>query len=130
VRGPQPRIEALQSPEIGSKLGNNSPKSPQQRGRDNEKKVLDELGLDKNKNKVTGKEGNSVPDALTDRQSFEIKDTQRVTDSRQLRIQSEAARNSGRENVLVTGENTRASPAAERLFDRVIRFPWLGPKGK
>ena len=74
-------------PNRGQQLAKNSA-----RGRASEARVLDDLGLEKNTQKVTWVEGNSIPDALTDSLSVEIKDAKNVSLTRQLRIQTEAAR--------------------------------------
>jgi hypothetical protein len=73
-------------------------------------------------------EGRSVPDALTNSISVEIKDSAYVYRSRQVRIQTEAARESGRQSVLVTGTNTEISGPASRAFDQIVRDPTLGPQ--
>ena len=98
------------------------------RGREAEARVLNELGLSKNTQKVTTAEGNAIPDALTSTRSIEIKDTLCVSCTKQVRIQTEAARASGRESVLITGERTHVTSQAERAFDRVIRREDLGPQ--
>ena len=70
----------------------------------------------------------TVPDSLTDSLSVEIKDSARVSGTRQVRIQTDAARASGRESVLVTGTNTHVTKQADEAFDRVIRRDDLGPE--
>ena len=101
---------------------------PMVRGRQSETKVLKELGLQKNKEKVTTADGTSIPDAITDTQQIEIKDTISVPFTRQLRIQTEAARAAGKESVLITGTNSKVHPTTERAFDTIIRRDDLGPK--
>lgn len=103
-------------------------KNPMARGRASETRVLDDLGLPKNTDKVTTAEGNSVPDALTSTHSIEIKDCITVACTRQIRIQTDAARQSGRESVLITGESSHVTPQADRAFDRIIRRNDLGPQ--
>lgn len=98
------------------------------RGLTAETRVLKELGLKKNTKTVSTAEGRSVPDALTDTLSVEIKDAARVARTSQVRIQTEAARNSGRESVLITGEKTCVSGPCARSFDRIIRRSDLGPQ--
>jgi len=99
------------------------------RGRASEARVLKDMGLPKNNNKtVSTSEGRSKPDALTTNQSVEIKDSARVSLTRQLRIQTEAARNAGQQSVLVTGDKTCVSGPCSRAFDQVIRRPDLGPQ--
>lgn len=101
---------------------------PMARGVASEAKVLAEMGLTKNTEAVSSAEGRSIPDALTNTMSVEVKDTARVTATRQVRIQTDAASASGRQSVLVTGQNTRVSKAAAARYDRIIRRPDLGPK--
>ena len=89
--------------------------------------MLDDLGLPKNTKLVTTPDGRSIPDALTGTKSIEIKDSKRVSYTNQLEIQAEAAAQSGRESVLITGEKTRVSGNVEKNF-RVIRREDLGPQ--
>jgi len=98
------------------------------RGRASEARVLDDMGLPKNNTKVSTSEGNAIPDALTSRKSIEIKDCIGVSCTKQIRIQTGAAKASGRESVLVTGRNTKVSGPAERAFDDIIRRDDLGPQ--
>jgi hypothetical protein len=86
------------------------------------------MGIPKNTQKVRTSEGASIPDGLTKNRSVEIKDCKSVSCTKQIRIQTKAAEESGRESVLVTGKNTRVSQKAERSFDNVIRRTDLGPK--
>ena len=108
----------------------NATKGPLARGRASETRVLDDLGLPKNNTKVSTSEGRAIPDALTGNKSIEIKDCISVSCTKQIRIQTGAARASGRQSVLVTGSNTRVSGPAKEAFDDIIRRPDLGPKGK
>jgi hypothetical protein len=80
------------------------------------------MGLDKNKStKVTTAEGNSVPDALTDTMSVEVKDVKDVSLTKQLRIQTQAAKAKGQQSVLVvTDVNQTISKPARKAFDRII----------
>src|SRR5262249_18637951 len=102
--------------------------SPMARGVASESRVLKEMGLLKNTQKVITSEGASIPDALTDTLSVEVKDAKTVSNTRQLRIQTKAAQNSNRESVLVTGQRTKVSNNAAKSFDRIIRREDLGPK--
>ncbi|QEW05721.1 type VI secretion system tip protein TssI/VgrG [Nitrincola iocasae] len=101
---------------------------PLARGRASEARVLDDLGLPKNTKKVSTDEGNAIPDAMTSTRSIEVKDCKSVACTRQVRIQTEAARQSGRESVLVTGERTHVTPQTREAFDRIIRRDDLGPQ--
>lgn len=98
------------------------------RGRASEARVLQEFGLTKNTTAVSTAEGSSIPDALTDFLSVEIKDAVRVTRTQQIRIQTDAARAAGRESMLITGEKTCISGPCSRAFDVIIRRSDLGPQ--
>jgi hypothetical protein len=98
------------------------------RGAASEARVLKDLGLVKNSRWVTTAEGRSMPDALTDTTSIEIKDAAYVSGTRQVRIQTEAAEISRRESILITGTKTRISAKVWELFDQIIRRSDLGPR--
>ena len=98
------------------------------RGREAEARVLNELGLTKNTQRVTTAEGNAIPDALTSTRSIEIKDTLCVSCTKQIRIETGAAREAGRESVLITGTKTRVYDRASKAFDRIITRDDLGPR--
>lgn len=98
------------------------------RGRASEARVLNDLGLTKNTTAVSTAEGRSIPDALTATQSIEIKDAARVNFTRQLQIQTDNARNTGIESVLITGDKTCVSGRCADAFDLIVRRPDLGPK--
>jgi RHS repeat-associated protein len=98
------------------------------RGRASEARVLQEIGLAKNTKAVSTAEGRSIPDALTDSLSVEVKDAANVSLTRQLQIQTDAAKASGRESLLITGENTCVSGSCAKAFDQIIRRPDLGPR--
>jgi RHS repeat-associated protein len=97
------------------------------RGRAAEAKVLKDMGLIKNTEKVVGKEGKSIPDYITKDAIGEIKDSKRVVDSPQLRIQRESAGNAGKIHEVNTGVNTKVSETVQRQ-SQVIRREDLGPK--
>jgi hypothetical protein len=98
------------------------------RGAASEARVLKDLGLAKNSRWVSTAEGRSVPDALTDTTSIEIKDSAYVSGTRQIRIQTEAANSSGRESILITGTKTRISRNVWKSFNRIIQRSDLGPQ--
>jgi RHS repeat-associated protein len=97
------------------------------RGIASEARVLQDMGLAKNTAGVTTAEGRAVPDALTKTLSVEVKDTASVSLTRQLRIETGAAADAGRQSVLVTGRNTTVSGPAKEAFDQIIRRTDLGP---
>jgi hypothetical protein len=98
------------------------------RGVASEARVLGSMGLSRNTQAVATAEGRSIPDALTRAASVEIKDTARVSATRQVRIQTDAAAASGRQSVLVTGTRTRVTAPAQRRYDEIIRRDDLGPQ--
>ncbi|MBB1303849.1 hypothetical protein H5183_21370 [Pseudoalteromonas sp. SR44-8] len=92
------------------------------RGRASEKRILNKMGLDKNNSKVSTSEGNSVPDALTDTMSVEVKDVKNVSLTKQLRIQTQSAKAEGKTSVLVvTDKNEKISGPAKEAFDVIIK---------
>ena len=97
-----------------------------ERGRAAEARVLGDIGQAKNTGKVFGKEGASIPDFQNSTTIGEIKDTKRVTDSPQLRIQKEAAQQSGRTHEIYAGENAKVSEKAAQ-GSTVVRRTDLGP---
>ena len=99
-----------------------------QRGRQSESAVLAALAEVKNTASVAGREGLSVPDFMNAGTIGEIKDTARVANTRQLRIQREAATASGRSHVVVTGANTKVTPAVTQRGTEVKRLPGIGPQ--
>jgi hypothetical protein len=98
------------------------------RGAASQTRVLRDLGLARNTRPVITAEGRSIPDALTDKISVEIKDAAYVSATRQLRIQSGAASASGRKSILITGAKTKISRKVWEIFNRVIRRSDLGPQ--
>jgi RHS repeat-associated protein len=92
-----------------------------------ETSVLKDLGVPKNTESVVGKEGKSIPDFQTSAKVGEIKDAKQVSNTKQLRIQKEAAHSSSRQHELHTGTKTHVTkPAAKGT--KVIRRADLGPK--
>ena len=87
-----------------------------ERGRAAEAKVLNEMGLVKNTEKVSTAEGKAIPDALTGQSSIEIKDTQVVNRTKQIRVQTQAAQTEGRQSILVTGSKTQDLRPRSRKF--------------
>jgi len=105
-----------------------APKDPKQRGRESEKRVLEDMGEPKNTQKVSSQEGNSIPDINNSNQLGDIKDTQRVTNTKQIRIQRDAANQAGKQPIVVTGTNTKVSSTVTSQGTQVIRRDDLGPK--
>lgn len=83
-----------------------------------EARVLANLGLKKNWMPVVTAEGIAIPDAITSTSLIEIKNVRKIYATRQLRIESEAARRAGKLSVLIHSERTvHISENAKRLFD-------------
>lgn len=99
-----------------------------QRGRDSEKRVLGDMKQTKNTEVMETSKGRTIPDFQNSRQVGEIKDTARVSDTKQLQAQREAAQATGREHVVVTGTNTKVSGTVEGRGTTVIRRDDLGPR--
>jgi RHS repeat-associated protein len=102
-------------------------KANAKKGAASEQKVLNDKGLTKNTEKVSGTEGKSIPDYKTESTVGEIKDAKNVSNTQQLRIQKEAAQQGGQQHELVTGTNTNVTKNAAD-GTKVIRRDDLGPK--
>lgn len=102
--------------------------SATRRGLASEKRVLNDIGETKNTQKVSSPEGNSVPDYQNKTTVGEIKDTKKVSNTRQVRIQRDAATASGRRHVIQTGRNTRVSRPVQKSGSVVKRRDDLGPQ--
>jgi len=98
------------------------------RGAASETRVLNDLGLPKNTEPVYGTEGKSIPDFQTSTTVGEIKDVNSLSDTKQLRIQRDAAGQSGRDHVVVTGTNTSVTPNVQKPPTKIIRRDDLGPQ--
>ena len=103
--------------------------TPQERGRESEKRVLGDMGEKKNTETVSTSEGDTIPDFQNSKQVGEIKDTKTVSNTAQIRAQKEVAATTGREHVIVTGKETHVTPNAAK-DSKVIRREDLGPKKK
>jgi len=120
---------ALQSTQAGP------PQNATDRGRANEQKGLDAVGAEKNTkpdttvDPKTGKQGTTIPDGkMSDGQRVEVKDTKRVTDSKQLRRQNAASKAaSGKPSMVVTGKETKVTPTVENNHE-VVKIKDLGPQ--
>jgi RHS repeat-associated protein len=97
------------------------------KGAASESRVLNSIGETKNTQAVTASEGKSIPDFQNSKVVGEIKDTKTVSNTRQLRIQKEAAQESGRDHNLITGTKTHVTDNAAQGTE-VIRRDDLGPK--
>ena len=102
------------------------------RGIKSEKRVLKEMGLEKNTQKfnttdgVTGVETNIIPDAVDSKTIYEIKDTKRVSNTKQIQAERATAKDLGKEFKIVTGEKTHVSRTIPE--NEIIRRTDLGPQ--
>jgi hypothetical protein len=83
------------------------------------------MGWAKNKDKVSGEEGVSIPDVLTAGALIEIKGRAYVTMSKQLRIQSEWARKHGRKTIMIIRDGAKVSACVRANFN-VLEASKLG----
>ncbi|MFD0739974.1 RHS repeat-associated core domain-containing protein [Lysobacter koreensis] len=101
--------------------------APMARGVMAEARVLKDIGEVKNTAKIDTSQGRSIPDFQNAKQVGEIKDTQRVSNTTQVRAQREHAQATGREHTVVTGTNTKVSSTVEQQ-STVVRRDDLGPQ--
>jgi hypothetical protein len=98
-----------------------------EKGALSEANVLKDIGETKNTKSVSSAEGKSIPDFQNTKTVGEIKDAKQVSNTKQLRIQKDAAQASGRQHELHTGTKTNVSKNAAKGTN-VIRRDDLGPK--
>ena len=95
------------------------------RGLAAETRILKMLGISKNTRRVYAEEGYSIPDGLTDEALIEIKNVRSIYMTRQVRIQTKAAKDMGIKSYLYVGTNTHVGKAVEEAYYRVTRLPEL-----
>ena len=103
-----------------------------QRGIQSEKRVLNEMGLEKNTKKFasqtfSGESVNVIPDAVQDGVMYEIKDTKAVYNTKQIQGEINAAKEAECEFKIVTGEHTHISNKLPQNIE-IINRPDLGPQ--
>lgn len=104
-----------------------------ERGRQSEKRVLQEIGEVKNTKRETttlktGEEITVIPDAVNKKNVIEIKDTKTVSNTKQIQGERQVAKDTGKELKIITGEKTHVSkniPESE-----IVRRKDLGPQKK
>jgi RHS repeat-associated protein len=101
---------------------------PTDRGRQSEERVLNDLDVPKNTDKVRTREGTSIPDYITDDTIGEVKDTKEVSRTKQIRIQQQTARETGKKHKIHTGDKTKVFRPVEEGGSEIIRRPDLGPQ--
>lgn len=105
-----------------------------ERGRLNEKRVLEAAGLQKNTKKYPGKTKKHgvrdvIPDSVTDNAFFEVKDVKKLNNSPQIEAELDAAIKEGKEYYIITGKNTKIAPNIEfNSKIKIIRMEGIGPK--
>ena len=113
------------------KLGNRI-RQALRRGKQSEKRVLQDMGLTKNTKKIasTTKDGtpiNVIPDAVKDGVMYEVKDAKAVYNTKQIQGEYQAAKKAGYDFKIVTGEKTHVSPNIPSDVE-IIRRSDLGPQ--
>jgi RHS repeat-associated protein len=122
---------AQSSPEDSNQNNNNSQskntsdvQANRKAGLDYEKKVLDKEGVSKNTNPMkatdpkTGKEGTTIPDGVRENgQTVESKGGKSVSDSPQLRRQTEVSQQSGQKPQVVVKPGTKVSKTVRERMD-------------
>jgi hypothetical protein len=103
-------------------------KSPQNRGRNNEGRVLKDIGKEKNTRTYSTSQGDTIPDFATQKEVGDIKDTKKLSNTQQLRAQREAAQGQGADRVVYTGENTQVSRPMQHSGTKLVRRSDLGPQ--
>jgi RHS repeat-associated protein len=133
-----PAVDAAQSLGGASSLKNESKndgkpdQEAMQRGRDNEKRVLEEEKLPKNNetktsiDPKTGKETKVKPDGEDATRVGEVKDTKAVYDTKQIRGEREYARQQGKTFNIFVGEGTKVSKNIPK--SEVVKKPYIGPQ--
>jgi hypothetical protein len=105
--------------------------TPVARGRMNEARVLDEFGLSKNTKTVqgntnTGELRGTIPDAITSDTVYEVKDVQKLSNTKQIQAQINYAQEKGLNYRIITGTNTHVSGNIPNEY--IIRLDYLGPQ--
>jgi len=95
-------------------------------GKSGEQKILDKKGQVKNTTSVSGDEGKSTPDYINKTQVGEIKTSKVVNDTKQMRIQRQAANDAGKDHVVDVGTNAKVSKSVEQK-STVVRHDEIGP---
>ena len=76
----------------------------------------------------TGKVGTTIPDGVRPNgTTVEVKDVKKLSDSSQLRRQSEISRQSGQKGEVITGTNSKVSKTVQDRM-RVRRREDIGPQ--
>ena len=104
---------------------------PTMRGRINEKRVLNDLGLSKNTKTVqghtkTGELRNTIPDAITSDTVYEVKDVQNLSNTKQIQAQIEYTKRNSLDLKIITGARTHISKTIPDEY--IVRLDYLGPQ--
>ncbi|MDH6310684.1 RHS repeat-associated protein [Dysgonomonas sp. PFB1-18] len=95
-----------------------------QSGRNVEAEQLQKLGLEKNTefstriDPKTGKEGTTIPDAIKDGQTVEIKNVKQQGLSRQLRLQEKLSNENGKKPILHINKDAKLTKPLQNSFER------------
>jgi hypothetical protein len=100
----------------------------------NELRVLKEEGLGGIKKEFTvrdpktGEFGTTIPDGMRPNgRTVDVKDVASLSETRQLRLQSEVSRQAGQKAEIITGTKTKVPPEMESKYI-IKRRPDLGPQ--
>ena len=100
------------------------------RGVESEKRVLMDMGLEKNTQRLKvekdGVERTVIPDAVDANTVYEIKDAKRVSNTKQIRAERQKAKEEGKKFRIITGERTHVSSKIPE--EEIIRRKDLGPQ--
>ncbi len=136
---PGPETQKQETDDNKAKTGDSTPPTPQKstasddetdpkdRGRDSEKRVLSDTGNVKNTKTYSTSHGDTIPDYENDEEVGDVKDTQRVNNTKQMRAQREVAQQRGKIHSVRTGTNTKVSRPMQNSGTKIIRRDDLGP---
>ncbi|SKB09560.1 RHS repeat-associated core domain-containing protein, partial [Prosthecobacter debontii] len=102
--------------------------NPRQRGRDNERKVLEDRGDQKNTETFSTSHGDTIPDFNNATQMGDVKDVKTLSNTAQMKAQREAAAAQGKEHVVVTGDKTNITTPMLQSGSKFERRSDIGPK--
>jgi hypothetical protein len=122
----QPEKES--NPDSPDQKPTDESKSPQDRGRDSEGRVLKDTGKEKNTKTFSTSQGDTIPDFVTEEEVGEIKDSKKVSNTRQMRAEREVAKDQEKDHVVITGNNTQVSQPLVQSGSKIVRRPDLGPQ--
>nr|WP_310053859.1 RHS repeat-associated core domain-containing protein [Lysobacter niabensis] len=127
LRPTSPYCQGAQEPNLEEEVRETI--NPTARGRQSELRILLRLQQVKNNKPAETSHGRVIADFENDDEVGEIKDTKRVSNTRQVRGERELAQRSGRQHVIHTGTHTRVSRTVS-VNSRIVHHDDLGPRKK